>query len=250
MNFLSASLNTVKHFRKFGMAGVTVSRKSLAKDNSEFSISIPQAQHKIYLRGGTSDIGIFDEVFFLEGYKYDYKNPGIIFDCGANVGLTSVYYKNCFPQARIIAIEPDPANFTLLKKNTAPYQDIECLQMGLWHKEALLEIHNRHFNNNSGFAVEEVAKKGPETIEAITIPAIMQRYGISEIDVLKMDIEGAEKELFSYGADQWLPHVKTLVIETHDFMKSGTAKSVFSALQPYDYNVHIQGSNFFITLNR
>jgi FkbM family methyltransferase len=250
MNLLSSTMNMLKYYHKFGSDGIKVLRNAHTKKHTILELSIPQAKHKIYLRGGTSDIRVFDEVFFTEDYYFNYAvKPRIIVDCGANVGLTAVYLSNFFPEARIISIEPDFENFALLQKNTEAYNNVECLQKGVWNKEALLEITNRSTNISSGFTVEEVAQRSNESIEAITIPAILKRYSIDTIDVLKIDIEGAEKELFSLGTECWLPRVKHLVIETHDNVKRGTTKSVFTALSNYDYSMLIRGQNLFIRFN-
>lgn len=59
------------------------------------------------------------------------KSPRVIVDAGANIGLTSVFYSNKYPRAKIFAIEPEPSNFELLKKNTASYTNVVRIQAAL-----------------------------------------------------------------------------------------------------------------------
>ncbi len=249
MGILSYLAGAYRHFMKFGSPGIALYRKKNTRAEKLVEIHPPQIRYPVYLRTNSSDIGIFDQVFLLDFYKFDYGTaPATIIDCGANVGMATVFFKNAFPDARVIAVEPDPANFALLERNAGKYEGVTCLQMGIWNKTGILEINNRHFNNNSGFMVEEVAERRADSIDAISIDGIMERFGLSSIDVLKVDIEGAEKEVFQANIEAWLPKVKLLIIETHDFMKPGCARAVFSALNDYDYSLGFSGESFFIRL--
>jgi FkbM family methyltransferase len=66
--------------------------------------------------------------------------PPVIIDAGANVGLCAVFYANRFPDARIIAIEPEPSNYEMLKKNTAPYPNITTVHAALWKENGPLRL--------------------------------------------------------------------------------------------------------------
>ena len=63
----------------------------------------------------------------------------------------------------------------------------------------------------------------------------MEMYGIEKIDVLKIDIEGSEKEVFELGAETWLPKVKTMVLELHDRVKKGCTAALVNALKTREY---------------
>jgi FkbM family methyltransferase len=169
-------------------------------------------------------------------------NPEVIIDCGANVGLVSLFYKRKFPKATIVAVEPEPTNFKILSQNTAAYPDIHCLNCGIWNKPAILEIHD-HGLGKWGFMTEEVEEENDKTIQAISIDEIMSRFNFKKIDILKVDIEGSEKEMFEKNYEKWLPYVKVVVIELHDNMRPGCASAFFKALSNYNFEFKIHGHN-------
>ena len=94
-----------------------------------------------------------------------------------------------------------------------------------------------------GFMISETPTGTPGAIQAITIPDLMRQQQCDAIDILKIDIEGSEKELFESGYDTWLPKVSTLVIELHDRMREGAALSFFRALTNYNFRLAIKDEN-------
>ena len=87
--------------------------------------------------------------------------------------------------------------------------------------------------------VEEDAINGKVT--AVTIDSLMQAYGLNHVDVLKIDIETSEKELFLKNYERWLPKVRMIVIELHDWLRPGCSRAFFAAvnatLNNYSYTV-------------
>lgn len=75
------------------------------------------------------------------------------------------------------------------------------------------------------------------TIRAISINEIMLKYNIDHIDILKIDIEGSEKELFQEGFESWLSKTSLLIIELHDGLNSGASKSFFKAVANYEFSM-------------
>lgn len=227
--------------------------KNLRKINSCI-YEIKGNKNKIFLRdnikGGaiSSDKGILEDIFINEPYSLNVLHsiiegfdPKIIIDCGANIGIGSLYFNYKFPKAKIIAIEPENENYEMLLKNTKNIKNIECLNTGLWSKECYLEIVEGGNITSSGFIVQECEKK-ENSMKAESINSLIKKYSIEEIDILKIDIEGAEKELFSENIE-WLSKVKILIIELHDRRKEGTAKSLFEAIYGYNYHFDISGEN-------
>src|SRR5687768_3676011 len=98
-------------------------------------VHLPNIKAPVHLRPGTSDSGVFGQIFLKHEYDLNLGfEPKVIIDGGANIGLSSVYFKNKYPNAKIIAIEPDEDNFEMLRKNTATYSDIHIKKAGLWSK--------------------------------------------------------------------------------------------------------------------
>ncbi|WP_099464658.1 FkbM family methyltransferase [Parabacteroides provencensis] len=202
---------------------------------------------KFYFRLGTTDLGIFEQIFYSKQYEIDICSPEYIIDGGANIGLATCYFKEKWPMSKIVAIEPEDSNFELLKLNTANFKDVNLLKAAVWNKSCFLSFNSVHANFDS-FSVKE--SNTCTSISAITIAEILSRYNYPRIDLLKMDIEGAEKKVFDETAHQWLPLVNTLVIELHDRMQFGCAKSVFSTLSVYDYILDIKGENFIFIFRK
>jgi hypothetical protein len=75
---------------------------------------------------------------------------------------------------------------------------------------------------------------------------LMIQHNYQSIEILKMDIEGSEKDLFDHNTDKWLSRIKFLIIELHDTMRPGASMSLFKALSPYNYSTSISGENLII----
>ena len=195
------------------------------------SLQVPGISYPIRLRKQTSDYDTFYQAIVHRQYKFNYGvDPKIIIDGGANVGLASIAFKNMFPQATIIAVEPDKENFAALQENLRPYKNIHTIEAGLWNKSAFLKISDKYNFGKWGMITEEVLTKEESTISTTTIGDIISNFKIDYVDILKLDIETAEKELFSSDYESWLPRVKVIVIELHDSITPGTAKPFFVAI--------------------
>lgn len=196
-----------------------------------------------YLRNNKTDPGIFGQVFIDTQYEYPYNFvPKNIIDAGANVGLASLYFANKFPEANIVGIEPDQQNFELAVQNTKKCANVKMLHKGLWHKKAFLEIVDSTVTNDA-FMVKEVEVPGPASIDAIDIYSVMQQEGWTGIDVLKIDIEGSEKDVFGSNFENWLPLTKVIFVEVHDDMKKGSSKAVFKAISQYNFSFAMKHEN-------
>lgn len=234
LNSLTKFLN---HYKVLGFSGLLLLFKRYFKKNSIIEVNLANYYHPIFLRNNTSDITVFYQIFLAESYKFNYGVvPKLIIDCGSNIGLSSVFFKNKFPEAKIISIEPEESNFEILLKNTEKYTDIHCLKSGILNKTTNLIVKPTEYGNWS-FVVEEVDYKNNETIPALSISDIIKKFNISQIDVLKIDIEGSEKELFNSNYEDWLPNTKIVIIELHDGLRKGASKSFFNAISKYDFHM-------------
>lgn len=214
------------------------------------TVRSPLFQNSLRLRTKDSDLDIFNQVFAERQYQWkaiDQLQPRIIVDAGANIGLAALFFARLFPDARICCIEPDAANFALLQYNTRNYSNIRTVQAAVWYKNETLD-----FTNKEGFSAGLQVQPSSLTnaIQGYTIPELMQHFGIDEIDILKMDVEGAEKEIFGVGDTSWLQQVRILVIELHDMYREGTAVAFFNALQGKFERLYFQGENLVCFLKK
>lgn len=235
----------VSHFQVLGVQGVLFLFKRHIKFIKSFSILLPKYKYPILLRNNTTDVCVFYQVFLAKSYDIFYGlDPKVIIDCGANIGLSVLFYKNKFPDAKIIAVEPEISNFELLQKNTERYNNIFCIKRGIWNRSTDLVIKEGN-KGNWDFVTEEVNSKNSNVnkISAVSINEIINTYNIEQIDILKIDIEGSERELFDMNFEKWLKITKVLIIELHDGLKPGASKSFFKAVSKYDFHMSRKNEN-------
>lgn len=214
-------------------------------------VRLPGVATPIMLRGATSDVGVFESVFMRGEYPLPSQERPRILDLGANAGFASLYFSLGCPGARILAVEPEPDNYALLVRNLGPYPLARCLQGAVWSASRTLYL------DRVGQPADSITLEAPGG-ERATGPAV-QAYGVSElialagfdrVDVLKMDVEGAEREIFARGSDDWLDLVDAIYIETHDRFAPGSTQALFRALAGRAYDVEPRGENLLIALRR
>lgn len=234
---------TLRFVKRFGIMHGLRNYLLLQKSKGLISVALEDYQHPLLIRPDTSDRLVFYQVCVMNEYEFDYEvHPAFIVDAGGNVGYTAAYFANRYPQAKIITIEPEEENFKMLVANTKLYLNVVPLQAGLWPEAKKLNVTNTN-SSSWAFTLEESKEDIPNALDAITLDGLLTRYGQQYIDILKIDIEGAEKELFSTNYQTWLPRTKVIVIELHDRMRRGCSKAFFKALINYDFRVQLKGEN-------
>ncbi len=217
------------------------------KTNSHSGIRMKGLLHPIAMRDNPSDYATFMEVLVRKEYSIPFPfTPKTIIDAGGNIGLTAVFLATQYPAASIVTVEPDKNNFSVLLKNIAAYKNISAINKGIWTHSAHLNVVDTGRGEN-GFIVEEALSPTGNTVEAIAINDIMRKNLWETIDLLKIDIEGTEKNIFQDGYEQWLPYTKVLFVETHDRMKKGCSAAVFKAMSHYNFSCTPAGENFLFT---
>jgi FkbM family methyltransferase len=188
------------------------------------------------LRSGTSDVSVFNCVFVWNEYEWAFaRPPKVIIDAGGYIGLSAAYFAMRYPAAQIIAVEPSQANYDLLLKNTAGFKNIHPIRAALWTHGGSLTLTDPGCDA-WGFRVRDVQAAGDpeaqpvgEVVPAVTVPDLIAQFGLDQIDLLKVDIEGSEKELFA-DSRAWIDHVDAICLELHDRFKPGCSRSFFAAV--------------------
>lgn len=213
-------------------------------------VKIPKIDGELLIRNNDCDLRIFHQIFVNHEYRIDIPfQPKTIVDAGANIGLFSVYMKSRYPECKIVALEPDHENFTTAKKNLEAYEGIQLFQKGVWPRKTFLAISDKFNSGKWAMVVEENEKEG--SIETITIPDILLLLENESIDILKLDIETSEKQLFMSNYSDWLPKIKMIIIEFHDFMEPDTSRPFFIAINECikSYSISCSGENIVILNN-
>jgi FkbM family methyltransferase len=197
-------------------------------------INHPKVKYPIHLRPRTTDEKVFVQVFIKNEYNVPLGFvPETIIDGGANIGLASIYFTTKFPNAQIVAIEPDEENAAAVVGNTKNYPNVHVKQAAIWPRQTVARISDKFGVGKWGIVVEEMDESEVEEAgepNTCTIDSVMKEFGWERIDLLKLDIETAEKQLFSENYMSWLPKVKVIVIELHDWMVPGCSKPFFTAI--------------------
>jgi FkbM family methyltransferase len=213
------------------------------------NLKVPKMPVSFSLRPNTSDIATFYQVFIGKEYEFELPfEPISIIDGGANIGLATIYLKSKFPQAKVICVEPDQENFDALRSNVQDLEDVTLLKGGLWHTKTKLNISDKYDKGKWAMIVEEPKDNDKPLVETFTIDEILESAGLEQIDLLKLDIETAERELFSKNFQSWLPKTKAIVIELHDWMSKGCSKPFFRAINESfnNYSYSAIGENTII----
>jgi len=184
------------------------------------SLSLPGVPARVHLRATGSDIACFEQIFIRRELGFD-SPPQIdlIIDAGANIGLATVVLANRFPDATVVALEVDSQNFRMLQMNTSDYPRVIALNKALWHADGFVKIENPSAAAWS-FKVLETTADDPDAIPAVTVGSILRMVGRESVGLLKIDIEGAEFEMFS-NAQSWLHTVQMLAVEIHEGIRPG-----------------------------
>lgn len=192
-------------------------------------------RHPVYIRIGTTDASVLRQVFVLKQYDVACPIvPKIIVDAGANIGLSAIFFANKYPDATIIALEPESSNFRLLQKNVAPYPQIKPMHVALWKANLQINVVDNHYGHHA-FQTMEGNPNGClkcGLVQALTVDDIMSSMGLNSIDLLKIDIEGAEKEVFENSA-KWIDKVEIIMAELHDNIKPGCSKAFMRATESF-----------------
>ena len=219
--------------------------------SGEFSLDWPGYQAPVVLRAGGSDLLTFYQVIAENGYEMPFEidqEPDVIVDAGANIGLASIWYSTKYPFAQVVAIEPELNNFVQLQRNVAPYRNITAICAALWPTGGAVRLSD---GNAGSFAFQTLADDGAARVEsdvvgnvaAISISELMREHGLSAIDILKIDIEGSEKELFE-GDTSWLRSVSAIAIELHDRFKPGCREAFDDATSAFEVRETLHDETF------
>jgi FkbM family methyltransferase len=192
---------------------------------------------------GSSDLQVFFQIFVLEEYVSlrSLENVSMVLDLGANVGYSSAYFLNCFPQARVLAVEPDKQNMESCRANLKPYGDrVTFLHGAVWSNRTTLSFSQKTTRNGAewGRRTVQPPQGSAGEIEAWDMDSLIEIAGVDTVDLLKVDIEAAELAVFGETAKKWLPRVRNICIELHG---PDCQETFFNALADFEYELEHSG---------
>lgn len=233
--FLKLLLSKIPGFRRlYNIKKIIIDLQkrsfSLERKGRFFFITDSNSPKKgIYqIRTAGSDLLVFQQIFVNEEYKtvLDLNFERIekiktIVDLGANIGISSIYFGNSFPESKIYAVEPEPNNFEMLLRNIElnKSENIIPINAAVWNKNENLTISSE-FRDKLSWSSQTIpsADSNKVSIKGVTLDSLIKKYKISKIDILKIDIEGAEEQIFNHYPliHEILAITDIIALEIHD----------------------------------
>ena len=226
-NLVSPSFfNDFIRLNSYLQSGVSIS--NIDEGRFRFKYSINGKETVSYLRKDNSDLDVFTGVVLWHEYKalHEHFLPQhepikYIVDAGGNVGLSALYLKRYFTNAKIAVVEPDKETFDILVINTQANdeKDIEAFHNALWTHNGEVSLATDYADGRSwSNSIKEQTITSSSTLKGITLDSLIQAASFPYIDIFKIDVEGAEFTLFN---DQGFLNiinskVRSMIIEIHD----------------------------------
>lgn len=180
-----------------------------------------------------------------------YELPGLdeprwIIDAGANVGYATRWFAESFPDATVIAIEPDLGNIRVLRMNVEHLSNVIVVQAALRPTTGTARLVDVGAGS-WGFRVEDAAATEGcvmGDVPCVSIDSLIADYAIEQIDLLKVDIEGGELDLFE-ASGTWIGQVTAIAVELHDRFRPGCMRAFVRATEGFDREF-ARGENVFV----
>lgn len=264
----NAFLKLPNYIRRFGVAdgvrlAAAIERTVSQKSHEQRGYRVPGYEQPVWLRETVADHAIFWQCLVMEQYAFDrfpqshrleeqYQSrvsageQPIIVDCGANIGLSCLWFSRRFPQARIVAVEPDGDNFEMLRRNTAHLGErVQLVRGGVWPESGWLRICNPE-SGSAAFRVIPAEAESPDALRAFTIDELCTHVGGGTLLVAKVDIEGAQAHLFARNTS-WVAKAHLITLELDDwlFPWAGTSRTFFASLSKYPFEYLLGGESIF-----
>lgn len=191
---------------------------------------------KFHMRPSVADREVFRQIFLDYEYSvaefaqarnlskfYESINDPLIVDAGANIGAASVWFALKYPRATVVAVEPDNDNFEMLKKNTLGFPKIHCINAAIASVAGTLYLSDP---GQGAWAYRTAPSISDNSygVPAITVESLLGDFQGKSPFIFKIDIEGAEAELFSHPSSI-VNNFKLIGIELHDWMLPGVVNS-------------------------
>ena len=192
--------------------------------------------YPMHIRYGARDYDLFYRIFMDKEYSCVEKlrPPKFVIDCGANVGFSSIYLFYEFPEATILAVEPEQDNLMFCMRNLELYRRIYVRHAAVWSHAV-----NLKFNDTGRSLQMREVKEGEEyDFVGTNIYSLLEESGFGFIDLLKLNINHIEKIIFTQNYERWLNRTRNIVIELSDVE---SLRIFFEAMKDYRYEVFTSG---------
>jgi FkbM family methyltransferase len=191
----------------------------------------------VWMRAHTSDLATFEQIFLARELDLPLPvEPRHIVDGGANVGFASIYFAQRFPNASIVAVEFEQANYEILERNTAAWPAITPVHAAIRGRAERVGVRDE----GSATCAYEAVPVDDGGVEGLTLEGLLLRQRWDHADLVKLDIEGSERDVLD-ASSAWLPRVRALAVETHDRLLPGCQAAFERAVAGPEWQRHTRG---------
>ena len=214
-------------------------------------VPVPGRRFRLEARLGRAESDLQTLISVFHGGDYDFltQQPKWVIDAGANAGYSAVWFADRYPEAQVIAVEPDPGNFELLRRNTAGWANVTVVKAALMGYDGDAQLVDPLKGPWAIRVQREAApwsqgRVGP-SVRCATVESLLTRFQIPRIDLLKLDIEGSEVDMLT-DCDAWIPRVEAVVAELHDRFRVGCSAAFEQATASFPIR-RARGENVFVS---
>lgn len=197
---------------------------------------------------GALDSGVMTH-FYEQNYFID-TNGGeeirTVLDAGANIGDETARFYLLYPRANVLAVEAESKNYEILLRNFKNITSVKTINGALWWESGSVQIGNRFGDIAESYSIQSTSGGGGAEVRAYTVPELMGLMKWDSIDILKIDVEGAEYEIFGKNSAEWIPKVKCFVFEVPDNDRPTTTQIIYKALGEIPFRTYICGENLVL----
>jgi FkbM family methyltransferase len=149
-----------------------------------------------------------------------------------------------FPNCRIVALEVEHENYRLLCRNVASYENIIPMQRALWRRSGHVRIVDPTVHENA-FTVGETDANDPDGIPSISINDLLKETGCPRLSLLKLDVEGSERDIFEEDPHEWMVSTDAMLVELHERSTPGCVAAFNKILRMRPHNLRRVGEYHF-----
>jgi FkbM family methyltransferase len=224
---------------------------------------IRSISHPVWMRPGVSDWIVLERIFFDREYDPSSavhsaamhrleqaiaagNERPLIIDCGANIGLSAIWFAEHFTRSTVVAVEPERENFEILALNAAAFPNIVAINAAVSNSLSRVLLQN---DTHAPWAWQTVESDEGQ-VDSVTISSLLARFGAHRPFIIKIDIEGFETVALESGA-AWVDELPVMIFEMHDWLRpwSGSGHAFFSLLSRRKRDYLVKGENIFALLS-
>jgi FkbM family methyltransferase len=192
--------------------------------------------HSVWVRERSTDPDVACDVFIWEEYGYvDFDDVHFVIDCGSYAGYSTLYFLEKYPKSLVLAIEADDRNLAVCRLNVAHYGEkrVRAMHAAVWGSQKNLVISRGTFADGREWATTVgPGDSAGDAVQGVAIGDLLDSSGRDQIDILKMNVEGSERDVFSADTSSWLPRTRNLIVSLHD---KDCDDAYFRALAPFGF---------------